>query len=100
MLCWAADSKVGAVCVIALWLFCHVAVVLGAVHGRFVESLVSAPVLFWVRLTLVGVCLVFVDVYIAVGVVRERRQKEPNPVATAQRPPSGASATPRFRFHV
>lgn len=72
MLLWAAESRVGAVCLVLTWLGCHVAVgfgISGLLAGKSYLEVVRPEVIAG------AIALVLVDTLLLIGVFRHSRSK-------------------------
>ena len=78
MMCWAAESKIGAAFLITMWLAAHVAFAGYAISGKGWFDRKSESFLYWVDLGLFGFALLFCDGIFLCGLLRERRNKRPN----------------------
>jgi hypothetical protein len=79
MLCWAADSKVGAVCTILWWVSLHVVLVWIVVSGNsgFYDRR-RDPILFWFEVLPCAVSMFAIDAYVAWNIICDRTEKRPN----------------------
>jgi len=92
MLCWAADSKIGAVCAILFWVVLHVVLVLILVTGNSgFHSRAREPWLFWFEVLPSVIGLPLTDAWIVWGIFRDRRRENAQQGARANVPIGHAS---------
>ncbi len=75
LLCWAADSKVGAAFVILLWIVAHL--LLAFIFTTGTTGLFDRrydPYWFWLDAILFALCVLFIDCLVLLRIAHERRR--------------------------
>src|SRR5262245_4730878 len=78
LLGWAADSKIGAVCVVLIWIGIHVVLGYASGNGPNVGRSDLGRFLFWCEIWAGVLGVVFVDTMIAWDIFKTSRPKKPN----------------------